>query len=125
MKISSVLLMVCLLLWLLFVGKTILVPLFIAAIICIFLIKPCNYLESKGMHHAIAAIICMLAAIILISAIIYFISEQLIDFKQDLPILEQHFNTALGNLQAYIQTHFHVSSINLQTSVEKDRKSVV
>lgn len=125
MKISSVLLMISLLLWLLFVGKTILVPLFIAAIICIFLIKPCTYLESKGMHHAIAAILCMLAAIFVIGAIIYFISEQLIDFKQDLPVLEEHFNTALGNLQGYIQTHFHVSSINLQTSVENLRAKVL
>lgn len=125
MKISSVLLMLCLLLWLLFVGKSILVPLFIAAIICIFLIKPCNFLESKGMHHAIAAIICMLAAIIIIGGIIYFISEQLIDFKQDLPVLEEHFNTALGNLQAYIQAHFHVSSINVQTSVENLRTKML
>jgi len=125
MKISSVLLMICLLLWLLFIGKSILVPLFIAAILCIFLIKPCNYLERKGMHHAIAAILCMLASIIIMGAIIYFISEQLIDFKEDLPILEQHFTTALGNLQIYLQQHFHISSINLQQSVENLRTKVL
>jgi len=125
MKISSVLLMICLLLWLLVVGKAILVPLFIAAIICIFLIKPCNYLERKGMHHAIAAIVCMLAAIVVIGAIIYLISEQLIDFKEDLPILEQHFNTALGNFQGYLQAHFHISSFNLQQSVVKLRAKML
>lgn len=124
-KASSVLLTISLILWMLFVGKSILVPLFIAAIICIFLIKPCNYLEKKGLHHAIAAIVCMLAAIIVITGIFYFISEQLIDFKQDLPILGEHFNTAIGNLQTYIQEHFHVSSVNIQTSLENLRGKVL
>ena len=124
-KISSVLLMICLLLWLLFIGKAILVPLFIAAIICIFMIKPCNYLEKRGMHHAIAAIICMLAGIFIVGAIFYFISEQLIDFKKDLPVLEQHLNTALGKLQDYIQARFHVSSINFQQSLENLRSKVL
>lgn len=124
-KASNVLLMVTLILLLLYVGKGILVPLFIAAIICIFLIGPCNYLEKKGIHHAIAAIICMVAAIFLISAIFYFISEQLIDFKEDLPVLGANFNTAITHLQTYIQTHFHISSVNIQNSLENLKSKVL
>lgn len=125
MKASSVLLMITLILVLLFVGKSILVPLFIAAIICIFLIGPCNYLERKGIHHAIAAIICMLSAIIVISAIFYFISEQLIDFREDLPILGAHLNTALTRMQTYIQEHFHVSSVSIQSTFDNIRSKVL
>ncbi|WP_197492223.1 AI-2E family transporter [Arachidicoccus ginsenosidimutans] len=121
LKLSSSLITITLLLVLLYVGRSVLTPLFFAAIFCIFLIAPCNFLERHGVHHAIAAIICMLLAIVITATIIYFISAQIISFKEDLPALTKNLNKASDNVQLYMQEHFHVTPGKLNTSLENIR----
>lgn len=125
LKMSASLIIVTLILLLLYLGKNVLIPLFFAAIFCIFLIRPCNYLESKGVHHAIAAIICMVLAIGIASTIIYFISIQLVAFKNDLPALQSNLNKGFNNFQHYLQQHFHVTSRKFDSSVEDLRNKAM
>ncbi len=125
LKLSSTLITITLLLLLLYVGRNVLIPLFFASIFCIFLIKPCNYLERKGVHHAIAAIICMLLSIIVMGTIIYFISTQIVAFKNDLPTLSNNLNKASDNLQTYVQQHFHISYSKIHNSLQNLREKAL
>lgn len=108
-KLSSSLISITLILLLLYLGKGVLIPLFFASIFCIFLIRPCSFLERHGFHHAVAALICMVLAIGFASTVIYFISAQLITFKNDLPALQNNLNNGFNNVQAYLQEHYHIA----------------
>lgn len=117
LKLSSTLISITLILLLLYVGKAVLVPLFFAIIFCIFLIKPCDFLENKGVPHSLSAIICMIISILFMAWLFYFISEQLISFKEDLPAIGDNLNKAIDNSQLYIQRHFHISSSKFQSTM--------
>lgn len=121
LKMSSSLITITLMLLLMYVGKNVLVPLFFASIFCIFLIRPCNFLERLGLHHALAAIICMVLAIGVASTIIYFISVQLVSFKNDLPALQANLNNGFNNFQHYLQEHYHITPRKFNSSVENLR----
>ncbi|HEY0299068.1 MAG TPA: AI-2E family transporter [Arachidicoccus sp.] len=118
LKLSSSLITITLLLLLMYLGKSILMPLFFASIFCIFLIQPCNFLERLGLHHALAAIICMVLAIAVATMVIYLISSQLISFKNDLPALQANLNAGFNHFQQYLQEHYHIAPHRFNSSVE-------
>jgi len=118
LKLSSSLITITLMLLLLYAGKNVLIPLFFASIFCIFLIRPCNFLERLGLHHALAAIVCMVLAIGVASTIIYFISMQLVSFKNDLPALQTNLNNGFSNFQYYLQQHYHITPGKFNSSIE-------
>ena len=125
LKLSSTLITIALLLVLLVAGRNVLVPIFFACIFCIFLIAPCNMLERWGVPRTLAVTICVLLALIVMSAVLYFISDQLISFKSAMPELINNLNKASDKAQNYLHKRYHIDYYNVGSLTDNLRTKVL
>jgi len=82
----------------------ILVPLAFAAFLAVLLNPVCNRLERSGIPKIYAIIITMLIALIVFAAIFFFLTTQIIQFGDSLPMLKQKFGMLTNELKNWIQT---------------------
>jgi putative permease len=107
-RLSSTLLSIGLIILFMYIAKSVLVPLIFASLICIVLMTPCDYMEHHRVPRSVAAIICLVAAITVVFTIFYFISSQIVNFRNDLPQLGQQLFDGIHTLQLWIQQKFHL-----------------
>ncbi|TKK66011.1 AI-2E family transporter [Ilyomonas limi] len=107
-RLSHTLLSIGLIILFMYIAKSVLVPLIFASLLCIVLMVPCDYMERHRMPRSIAAIICLVLAITVVFTIFYFISSQIINFRDDLPKLGQQLFDGIHKLQLWIQQQFHL-----------------
>src|ERR1700710_2929500 len=69
----------------------ILVPLAFAAFLAILLNPLCNILQKRGVPRVLSIAIALLVMIITVVTIFYFLSTQIIQFGDSLPMLKQKF----------------------------------
>lgn len=96
--------------------QDILVPIAFAVIFSILLNPLVNKLKKKKIPHAVSIIIAILAAIVVVSAIFYFLSSQIIGFGDNLPLLKEKFKVILDNLQQWLHLKFGLA-INKQVQM--------
>ncbi len=113
-KLSHSLLSIALILLLMYLGQNILIPLAFAGLLSILLITPCNHLEKYGVPRGIAAIISLIIALTIVFIILYFISSQIINFKNDLPIVGKQLFIAVTDLQNWAKEKFNISSDSMR-----------
>jgi predicted PurR-regulated permease PerM len=101
-RLSHTLLSIGLIILFMYIAKSVLVPLIFASLLCIVLMVPCDYMERHRMPRSIAAIICLVLAITVVFTIFYFISSQIINFRDDLPKLGQQLFDGIHKLQLWI-----------------------
>ncbi len=109
-RLCQSLISILIILFLLKVAENIFIPMAFAGLLTIILLGPCNYMEKKGLARGIAALISLLLAIVLVTAVFYFISSQLISFKKDLPAVITQLTAVLDQIQEWIRNRFHLSS---------------
>jgi predicted PurR-regulated permease PerM len=97
-----------------YLGQSILVPLTFAGLFSIILMAPCDWLEKRKIPRGIAAGLSVLLFIIIITVILYFISSQLISFKNDLSLLGVQLQQGITDLEIWIQKCFHLSSAKMR-----------
>jgi putative permease len=107
-RLSHTLLSIGLIILFMYIAKSVLVPLIFASLLCIVLMVPCDYMERHRMPRSVAAIICLVLAITVVFTIFYFISTQIINFRNDLPQLGQQLFNGIHTLQVWIQHKFHL-----------------
>jgi predicted PurR-regulated permease PerM len=90
-------------------------PLAFACLFCIVLIAPCNYLEKVKIGKGIAALLSTLIALVIFGFIFYFVSSQIISFRDELPVLQTSLRTSIDHLHDYAQEHFHLTSTKLDS----------
>jgi predicted PurR-regulated permease PerM len=95
------------------IGREILMPLVLAAILAILLNPLVNFLQAKKVNRVVAIVLSMLAALLLTSALIYFIISQTLRFSDSFPILEKKFDILLNQLILWISETFHVSILKI------------
>ena len=110
LRLSHSLLSIGLILLLMYLGHTILVPLAFASLLCILLMGPCNFLERHKFPKGLAALFSVLAAIIIVGIVFYFISTQIIGFRDDLPKVAHQLYVGIQDLQVWVQKKFHISA---------------
>ncbi|MES2274443.1 MAG: AI-2E family transporter [Bacteroidota bacterium] len=102
---TAVLLGLILIVFIFFTLADILVPLAFAAFLAILLNPLCNRLERVKIPKIGAIIITMLIAVIVVAAVFYFLSTQIIQFGDSLPMLKQKFGTITNDLKSWIQAN--------------------
>ena len=107
-RLGHTLLSIGLIILFMYIAKSVLVPLIFASLICIVLMKPCDYMEHHRVPRSVAAIICLVLAITVVVTIFYFISSQIANFRNDLPQLGQQLFNGIHTLQVWIQQKFHL-----------------
>ncbi|MDR0791697.1 MAG: AI-2E family transporter [Chitinophagaceae bacterium] len=115
LKFSSMLLSVILLFFILYIGQNVLMPLAFACLFCIVLIAPCNYFEKIGIGKGFAALLSALIAVVVFGFIFYFVSSQIISFRDQLPVLQASLKTSVENLHTYTQERFHLTPTKMDS----------
>ncbi|RFM30653.1 AI-2E family transporter [Deminuibacter soli] len=98
----------------LYMAQGICVPLSFAGLFAIILSAPCGYLERKGVPKGIAALISLLAALIVMFVVLYFISSQIMSFKNELPALTSQLQSSILDLENWAREKFNLSSDSMR-----------
>ncbi len=106
---TAVLFGLVLLVYTLAVLTDILVPLAFAAFIAVLLNPLANRLQRLKIPRGISIALAMLVALLVLSAVFYFLSSQIIQFGDSLPMLKQKFGEISHDLKAWIQTTFGIT----------------
>lgn len=89
--------------------RDILVPLSFAIIIAILLNPLVARLQKRKIPSVLAITIALLLGIIFFAGIIYFLSSQIAQFGETLPVLQQKFASILKDLQTWLEGSFGLS----------------
>jgi predicted PurR-regulated permease PerM len=91
------------------VSQDILIPFAFACILAVLLLPVVNFLESKQVSRILSIGISLILAIGFIAGIIYFLSNQISVFVQDIPSIKIHLNEHFVAMQNWIKEKFHIS----------------
>ncbi len=95
--------------YVLFILKSILIPIAFAIMIAILLNPFVNRLRQKKIPNIIAIIIALVTAILFVAGVMYFISSQIAKFSNNMPVLEQKFAMLFSHFQLWLQEHYSLS----------------
>jgi predicted PurR-regulated permease PerM len=109
----------------LYFGQEILKPLAFACFIALLLISPCRFFERQGFPRGISALISLLLALLVFIVIFYFISDSIVSFRKDLPLMIQNINESIQQLELWAQKTFHISQENMKDLVESSTDEVL
>jgi len=109
-RLALTLLAVVLVIYLMYIGRTILIPLFFALLISVLLFPLTSLLEKWHVPRGLAAGISLLSFIMAVAALIYFLTLQIANFSNDLPRLQTRMTDIMHSLQHWISRKYHVNS---------------
>jgi predicted PurR-regulated permease PerM len=112
-KVSLILLGIVILFFILDIGQAIIIPLVFSFFIAILLDPVVSYLCRRKVNRFVAIFISILLAILFLSAIIYFITSQIIMFGEMLPQLEEKIGTLISQSIQWASQFFNLSTENI------------
>lgn len=124
-KLVNPLLCFIIILTLLYVGQEILKPLAFSCLMALMMISPCKYFERQGFPRAAAALICLLLGLMLFLLVFYFISNSIVSFRNDLPLMLENIDASIKQLELWIQKTFDVSRKEVKDLVESSTDKVL
>lgn len=104
LKALTILLLLIVIVFILIVGRSLLIPIMLGGYIAMLLIPVCNWMESKRVPRPLAALISLLTSLAVILGLIALVVLQVRSFSRD-------FEDVTGRLNSYL--------------ADLDRKSVV
>lgn len=124
-KLVNPLLCLIIVLALVYVGQEILKPVAFACLIALLLISPARYFERVGFPRAAAAFIVLLLALLVFIIVFYLISNAIVSFKNDLPLMMQNIDESVKQLELWIQKTFDMSRKEVKDIVETSADNVI
>ncbi len=109
-RLSFKLLLVVLIGFIIVQFKVILVPLYFSVLLSILLLPLANLLERLHLPRALGALIAVLAALIVITTVIYLLSAQIVSFLNDIPAIKKHLAEHYQTLQNWIEQRFNITT---------------
>ena len=88
--------------------KSILVPLSFSILLAVLLNPLVNLFQRWHIPKAVAILLAILIAIFIIVGLVYFITMELANFSDQLPLLKKKFGDIFSNLQKFINDHFNI-----------------
>lgn len=121
-KLSNIIVGLVALFYVLYVGQDIIVPLVFSTIIAILLNPVVNFLCRKKLNRTVAIALSVMAAIIFLAALAYFILSQAAMFGDSLPLFKQKFLAMFDDCIHWISDRFNVSEPKIERWI-KDTKA--
>ena len=87
-RLAFTLFAIALIILFMYMGRSVLVPLFFSFLVAILLHPVVRFLERKRFPRALAAIVTLLIFMILLGGLFYFFSHQVVRLTRDLPSLQ-------------------------------------
>ncbi len=110
-KLTAVLLGLIALIFVLYIGQDILVPVMMSFLFAILLYPMVQFLKSKlYFPHVLAVMLAVILFVLFFIGIFVFLSFQISDFAEDFDKIERNINIHLKNIQGFVRDNFHLSS---------------
>ncbi|CAN5250966.1 AI-2E family transporter [soil metagenome] len=93
------------------IGQDIIVPIAFSVCLAILLLPMNRYMEKKRIDRIPAILISILLALLVLTIIIYFFTQQIANFVNDIPLLKKQVNHHLITIQRWIYTQFHLTKL--------------
>jgi predicted PurR-regulated permease PerM len=93
----------------LFFLKDIMIPLFFALLLAILLNPVTNWLRRRKIPKILAISIALIAAIVVILGIVYFLTTQVVGFSDQLPLFKKKFAALFARSESWVNSHFGVT----------------
>src|SRR5690242_7966611 len=100
-KLVNPLVCLVIILAILYVGQEILKPFAFACLIALLLTGPSRSLEQQGFPRAVASLVCLILATLVFVIIFYFISNSIISFKEDWPLMMKNLDNSIRQLEVW------------------------
>ncbi len=100
-------------------GKDIIVPFAFSLLIAMLLLPLNNFMEKKKMNRVLAIILSLIISTLFFTAIIYFLTNQIVNFAQDVPAIKKQLIHHSQVVQQWLTAHFHITKTEQTTLVEK------
>ena len=100
---------VVLFMFVLYILRSVLVPLSFAIMFSILLNPFVNWLQSKKINKIVAISIALLLAILLVSGVMVFVSTQVASFTENMPVLQKKFSEMFHQFQLFLSNHYSLS----------------
>jgi predicted PurR-regulated permease PerM len=118
-RVALILFALALIILMMWLGKSILIPLFFAFLVAILLHPVVRFLEKVHIPRALASLLTILISLILIAALFYFFSRQVVRLSKDLPSLQAKVADQLQQAQDWIYNKYHVNNSDQTAYVKK------
>jgi predicted PurR-regulated permease PerM len=92
-----------------YVGRSILIPLFFSIIFALILSPITNYLMRKEMHRFLAILVPVVMGLLILALMVYFLSSQIGLFFNDMPALVERFEELMTIAQKWVNETFNIS----------------
>lgn len=91
------------------IAQNILIPFAFATLLAFLLLPLVQFLEGKNFGRVLPILIALVATTLIIVILIYFLSNQIALFVQDIPSIREHLNEHMAALQRWVKNEFHIS----------------
>jgi predicted PurR-regulated permease PerM len=91
-----------------YLGRTLLIPVVFAALLAMLMAPLCRKLEKKGFKRTLATLTCVLIIFFTVVGILAVIGGQFAAFKKDVPKIEQKFKQFVKQGQQYIEQKYGI-----------------
>jgi len=93
-----------------FIGKGVIIPVLMSFMFAVLLLPIVHFLSDKvKIPHVLSVSLTVLFFVLVIIAILAFISYQVSDIASDFARIKKNINLFIGDIQNFIRTYFHVS----------------
>ena len=108
-RLTMVLIMLLAICAIVSLGQDLVIPFALATLVAILLMPVCNFLQKRRVPKVLAIMIALLAAVLFVGGIMYFLSSQVAGFFNDWEQIQKGLNTHLNNLQNWVRQKFGLS----------------
>ncbi|WP_373495587.1 AI-2E family transporter [Aquiflexum sp.] len=112
LKALLVLSLIIVIIFILIIGRSILVPLFLAGLISVLLTPIGNWMESKKIGRILSTTIALLSGVIIILGIFAFVVLQVASFSKDLGNVGERLNNYLQQIDGFI-----IEKLSIETGI--------
>ncbi len=109
--------------FILFIGKTIIIPIFIALLFSLLMLPFSNWLESKGISRGMAAFISIMVVLFLFTGMGYFFFTQIRELAQDADKIQQEVISFRRSIQYYFEDNVGIEKREQEQIIEKAQEN--
>jgi predicted PurR-regulated permease PerM len=124
-RLALTLISVVLVIYLMYIGRTILIPLFFGLLISVLLFPLTRLFEKWHLPRGLAAGLALISFMIAVAGLIYFLTIEIANFSNDLPRLQTRMTEILHNLQHWISRKYHVNSMQQMDYLNKSASGML
>ena len=92
-----------------YLGRSILLPIFFSILLALILSPITNYFVRKDMHKFLAILVPLVLGLLIITLLLYFLSSQVSLFFGDMPALTERFRELLFMAQTWVNETFGIA----------------